>query len=216
MSRAILVQDRSRLQFLPYGSLFNLAIRQTFVRNTDGPFNSNRVPWSRGPGAAALLSTGPLYLTGRHSACPSRQYAYQGEPDSQMHTRPTTYDQSAPPRQVRASAAGLHNPMPPPPTPQTSRFKPAIDHGQVAQVTSQGRSEAMMRPPPTPQRPFSRNPQTSTHRTAEHTGSNRFLLGSVDSANSGPVFRQTTENVKGASLGRQRMAFVPGNTNGMK
>lgn len=140
----------------------------------------------------------------------AEQYAYQGV-DSRTRARPTTYDQSAPPRQVRVPA-GPHNSMPPPPAPQTSRFKPAIDRGQAPLATSQGRVSGIadtMRPPPTPQRPFSRIPQVPTHRTAEHAGSNRFLLGSAH--------QTTSTDAKGStSSGRQRMAFVPGNGNGLR
>lgn len=214
VSRPIPVQDRSRRQFLHFDSPSNPVVRRTSdAKTTDCPLSRNHVPSPRDLEVAALLSMSLLYLkltTGPHSACPLRQYAYQGV-DSKTHARPMTYDQSAPPRQVCAPA-GLHNSMPPPPMPQTSRFKPAIDRGQAALATSQGRVSGIsdtMRPPPTPQRPFSRIPQVPTHRTAEHAGSNRFLLGSAH--------QTTSTDAKGSTpSGRQRMAFVPGSGNGLR
>ncbi|KAG6335586.1 hypothetical protein ID866_3502 [Astraeus odoratus] len=151
-----------------------------------------------------------------------RQYAYQHEENSQTHIPQASYDLSAPRPDIRPSAVGPDNLMPPPPKPQGGRFKPATP--LVSDPNSQGTNALKrtrqhspglpdgMRPPPTPQRPFARVSQTPTHRGIDpFLSSNRFLSASTTDT----VASQRSKD--GSNLaGRQRMAFVPGNDTNLR
>lgn len=157
----------------------------------------------------------------------AEQYAYQET--SKSHTLQGAYDQSNP-QTVRTAAIGPHNSMPPPPTPQGSRFKPGSEHARQSETTAQELNgmrlakqripgpSGTMQPPSTPRRPFSRVPQTPV--TLE---SNRFLPGtSQGTTRPGPVLHPTSAQIPrsgtntNGSSGHQRMAFLPGSVSGSR
>ncbi|KAI6118813.1 hypothetical protein EV401DRAFT_1540397 [Pisolithus croceorrhizus] len=159
----------------------------------------------------------------------AEQYAYQETLKS--HGLQGTYDQSNP-QAVRMAATGPHNSMPPPPTPQGSRFKPGSEHARPPKTTTQELNglklakqgiPSAMQPPSTPRRPFSRIPRTPVTLAEQNATlqSNRFLPGASQGVTArGPVSQTTStqdprnDTNTNSSSGRQRMAFLPGSANG--
>lgn len=159
----------------------------------------------------------------------AEQYAYQET--SKSHTLQGAYDQSNS-QAIRMAAKGPHSSMPPPPTPQGSRFKPGSEHARPPKTTTQELNRlnlanqgipSTMQPPSTPRRPFSRIPRTPVTLAEQNVTlqSNRFLPGASQGVTApGPVLQTTSTKVPrndtntNSSSGRQRMAFLPGSVNG--
>ncbi|KAG6376362.1 hypothetical protein JVT61DRAFT_2346 [Boletus reticuloceps] len=170
------------------------------------------------------------------------QYAYHGEDNSRVGpSYPTNGQQSASVRQPQLLHINHGMMAPPPPPSQGKRSRAATARLQIEQSMETAMSQDLgpqrtteisdsMGPPPTPQRPFSAAPRTSsrvpthnaTHQTSSALQTNRFIPSSSHNRTfSGftPAVTSTgttpAGNV-GKASGGNRMPFMPQSSSGFR